>query len=140
VSLYLDTSALIKLYVSEVGSPDVARWVRNAARVATARVAYPEARAALARRAREHALTPAHHRRCVRDLDRDFSSLVLVEIDDTLARLAGELAARRALRGFDAIHIAAAITLRAAAPGFTAFGVFDARLEAAARAEGFAAP
>jgi hypothetical protein len=58
----------------------------------------------------------------------------------SLARLAGDLAAKRALRGFDAIHIAAAITLRAAAPEFTAFGVFDARLEAAARAEAFAAP
>lgn len=45
MSLYLDTSALIKLYVSEVGSPDVARWVRDADRIATARVAYPEARA-----------------------------------------------------------------------------------------------
>ncbi len=140
MSVYLDTSALIKLYVSETGSSEVARWVASAARVATSRVAYPEARAGLARRAREGALTPAHHRSCVRDLDRDFTSLVVVEIDPTLARLAGELAARRALRGFDAIHLASAMTLRAAAPEFSALGVFDAKLEAAARAEGFAAP
>lgn len=140
MSLYLDTSALIKLYVSETGSSDVARWVARAARVATSRVAYPEARAGLARRAREGALTPAHHRRCVRDLDRDFESLVVVELDAALAQLAGELAARRALGGFDAIHLASAMTLRAAAPEFTELGVFDAKLEAAARAEGFRAP
>jgi predicted nucleic acid-binding protein len=140
VSLYLDTSALIKLYVSEMGSEDVARWVASASRVATSRVAYPEARAGLARRAREGALTAAHHRRCVRDLDRDFTSLVVVEIDAVLAQLAGELAVKRALRGFDAIHLASAMTLRARAPEFTALGVFDARLEAGARAEGFLAP
>ncbi len=140
MSVYLDTSALIKLYVSEPGSTEVARWVAGAARVATSRVAYPEARAGLARRAREGALSPADHRSCVRDLDRDLASLVIVEIDAALARLAGELAVKRALRGFDAIHLASAITLRAAAPEFKALGVFDARLEAAARTEGFRAP
>lgn len=140
MSLYLDTSALIKLYVAELGSPDVAHWIASAPRIATSRVAYPEARAALARRAREKALTPAHHRRCVRDLDRDFSSLVVVEVDAAVAQLAGELAAEHALRGFDALHLASAITLRGAAAEFSAFGVFDTRLEAAARAEGFAAP
>jgi len=138
--VYCDTSGLIKRYASETGSSDGALWVRSAARVATSRVAYPEARAGLARRAREGALTPVHHRRCVRDLDRDFASLVIVEIDAALAQLAGELAVTRALRGFDAIHLASAMTLRRAAPEFTELGVFDAKLEAAARAEGFQAP
>lgn len=140
MSLYLDTSALIKLYVAETGSPDVRRWVAAARRVATCRVAYPEARAALARRHREGGLSDAAHRAVVRDLERDFGNLVVVELDASLAHAAGDLAERRALRGFDALHLAAAVELRRRAPEFRAFGVFDARLEAAARAERFVAP
>ncbi len=46
--LYLDTSALVKLYVSEEGSEIVRGAVESAGRVATSRIAYAEARAALA--------------------------------------------------------------------------------------------
>ena len=51
--LYLDTSALVKLYVEEDGSEEVSTAVRDASRVATSAVAYPEARATFARLERE---------------------------------------------------------------------------------------
>ena len=46
MSLYLDTSALVKLYVAEAGSDQVRQSVRAAERVVSSRVAYREARAA----------------------------------------------------------------------------------------------
>jgi predicted nucleic acid-binding protein len=54
VTLYLDTSSLVKLYVTEAGSDSVHGLVNEASIVATASIAYPEARAALARRWRGH--------------------------------------------------------------------------------------
>jgi hypothetical protein len=44
VILYLDTSALVKLYVREEASGDVRAHVTRAVAVSTSQVAYPEAR------------------------------------------------------------------------------------------------
>jgi len=109
VSLYLDTSALVKLYVAEAGSDQVRQSVRAAERVVSSRVAYPEARAAFARRQREGGLTATELRGAVRDLNRDFPALLVVELTPEVADLAGEMAERHALRGFDAIHLASAV-------------------------------
>jgi len=57
VTLYLDTSSLVKLYVTEADSEVVRRLVGDANVVATSVVAYPETRAALARLRREGVLT-----------------------------------------------------------------------------------
>jgi predicted nucleic acid-binding protein len=54
--LYLDTSALVKLYVEEAGTGEVATRVDEATIVATCRVAYAQARAAFARHRREGGL------------------------------------------------------------------------------------
>lgn len=59
MTLYLDTSSLVKLYVEEPDSGTVRQLVERAAIVSTAAIAYTETRAALARRRRERALRPA---------------------------------------------------------------------------------
>ena len=51
--LFLDTSALVKLYIVEADSPVVHASVARAETVAVCRIAWAEACAALARRARE---------------------------------------------------------------------------------------
>lgn len=50
--VYLDTSALVKLYVEEEGSPEARAAVEAADAVATPRVAFAEAHAAFAAAAR----------------------------------------------------------------------------------------
>jgi predicted nucleic acid-binding protein len=59
VTLYLDTSSLVKLYVAGPGSEAVRKLVDDATVVATSSIAYTETRAALARRHRERGLRPA---------------------------------------------------------------------------------
>ena len=49
---YLDTSALVKLFVEERGSGAVATLVNRVEAVATAKIAYAEVHAGLARRHR----------------------------------------------------------------------------------------
>ena len=134
--LYLDTSALVKLYVHERGSAAVGRSVQTARHVTTSRVSYPEARSALARSARQGSLGLEGLRRAVSALEADMGSLVVVELDEGIARRAGELAERHGLRGFDAIHIASAIELGRMLASPVTFLTFDARQAGAAEREG----
>jgi predicted nucleic acid-binding protein len=69
---------------------------------------YPEGRAALARARGLGRLTARQLRSAVRELDARYDELDLVEVDDHLARRAGELAETHALRGYDSVHLAAA--------------------------------
>ncbi len=132
--LYLDTSSFVKLYLDEPHADSVRRWALHAEVLATSRVAYPEAVAALARRSREGDLGADALQRVLRALKQqwqDFAVLDLAEIR------AGDLAVKHALRGLDAIHLAAALDLRQASPDArVAFSSFDVRLNQAAVAEG----
>ena len=132
--LYLDTSALVKLYVEEAGSAVVTSGVQAAGVVATARIAYAEARAAFARHRREGGLTAASLRRVVAHLDDDWPRYTVVEITDALVRTAGRYAEHHALRGFDGLHLAAATELRRPDARVT-FACFHRALSRAARHE-----
>lgn len=132
--VYLDTSALVKLYIDEPGSVAVATCVERATAVTTARATYAEARAAFARYRREGGLTPAGLRQVVRDLDTEWGAYNVVEIHEPLVRRAGALAERHALRGYDAIQLAAALEVRFATADLE-FASFDGRLNHAASRE-----
>jgi predicted nucleic acid-binding protein len=136
--LYLDTSALVKLYLRERGSALVRRVVAEASVAATSVVAYAEARSAFARFLRERGGSAGWHRARVDRLDRDWEQYARVELTPAIARRSGELADEYALRGFDAIHLASALSLEPLAPDAMAFAAFDRRLAAAATAAGLA--
>ena len=104
--LYLDTSSMVKLYVEEPGSTEVRRLVDEAEIVTASVVAYPEARAALARRRRERSLTVAAHRRAKGAFEADWPHVLALDVSGPLAKSAGDLAERHRLRGFDALHLA----------------------------------
>ena len=134
--LYLDSSALVKLYVEEEGSSMVRQWVDDADTVATSIIAFVEARAAFARRHREKRISSAAHARLVRDFAADWDRYLVLEATQPLMRLAGRLAATHALRAYDAIHLASAKILREKLAEPVFFGSWDARLVFAVRKEG----
>lgn len=136
--LYLDTSALVKLYVRERGSLQTRKLADHADALATSVVAYAEARSAFARLWRVRPASAGRHRARVTQLDRDWSRYLQVELTPALGRSAGELAEAHALRGFDAIHLASGLWLKSAYAGELRFVAFDRRLAAAARAAGLA--
>lgn len=134
--LYLDTSSLIKLYVEENGSPEIDRLVGEASLVCTSIVGYAEARSALARLRREGSLTAEQHTLTKADLDGDWPSYLSLEVTPVIARAAGDLAEKHALRGFDSLHLAS--FLHIADADFDEpiqFSSYDDRLNGAARAE-----
>lgn len=128
---YLDTNALVKLYAEEEGRGVVRKAVEEANQIVTSAVAYAETRAALARK--QSAFTNEQYRTAVSDLDRDWIGFLNLPVSNRLARLAGEMAERHALRGFDAIHLASAKRLEERFDDLR-FLAFDDRLTDAAKA------
>ncbi len=74
-------------------------------------LAYPEGRAALASARRAGRLTPTGYRQALEDFEAAHSELVVVGIDDRLARHAGQVAEELGLRGYDAVHLASSLAL-----------------------------
>lgn len=138
--LYLDTSSLIKLYVSEAGSAEVRALTEEAELVATSVLAYPEARSAFARLRREELVTEPEGERLKAELDLDWPRYLAVDVSEAIWRQAGDLAERHALRAFDSLHLSSFLALSAADLGTPVrFSSFDERLDAAAQRE-LAAP
>ena len=105
---YIDTSAVVPLLIAEPGSARAASLWDGADRIVSVRLMYPETRAAIAQAERLGRLTARQLRDAVTGLDALFEEIDLIEVDDALARRAGELAEVRQLRGYDAVHLAAA--------------------------------
>ena len=135
--LYLDTSALVKLYVEEQGSGQVRHAIENAERVVTHGIAYVEARAAFRLRATD-APDADTLQRWRRDFEADWPKLDVVGAVQTLLHRAGELADLLSLRAYDAVHLAAAEALhhKLGASHALVFAVFDKRLALAAQSLG----
>lgn len=131
-ALYLDTSALVKLYVAEAESEWVHEAVEKAERAATSTVAYAELRAALGRRRRIGDLDEEGYRRAIGKVNADWRGFVRISVSNLVAYRAGEMAERYALRGFDAIHPASAARLGERFSDLR-FLAFDTRLMQAAR-------
>ena len=140
MSVYLDASALVKLYVDEDGSDAVWRLVGEDGS-ATCRVTWAEALAAFARRERESPLGTAEVWSTARQrLKDDWPALQVVEVTQTLVERAGEYAETFALRGHDAVQLAAGQALRSALTNAPTFVSFDRRLNRAARVLGLPLP
>jgi uncharacterized protein len=131
--VYLETSALVKLFLIEEGADEVAAvWNAADARV-TSIISYPEARAALARASRERRFRGGAYVEARAQLERRFDQVDLVELLPAVARRAGDLAERHELRGFDAVHVASALATDA---GDVVIASWDERVRRAAQAEG----
>jgi len=135
VILYLDTSSLVKLYVEETYSADVEGWVGLAEVTGTSLVAYVEARAAFARRFRENAFSSKDYTRLCSQFESDWKNFLSIHVTREIVRIAGNLAEKHGLRGFDAIHLASAVTLREKLDSPVTFSCYDIRLQTASQRE-----
>lgn len=134
--VYLDTSDLVKLYVEEIGSEEIKGIILDATVVSTSKVAYAEARSAFARKQKEDGFSIARLRKIVEDFNRDWESYFIIEITDGLIKIAGDIAEKHLLRGFDSIHLASAVILKCKIKSEVYFSSNDAKLNQAARKEG----
>lgn len=146
---YFDSSALVKLYVDEPGSGWVDSVVtepgpdgRPVNVIAMSAIGEVEVAAAMARRERQGQLDAGRRRQLLDTFLTDCGErfLTLTLPPDQLRR-AVDLTQRRPLRGFDAVHLAAALDLEeqllAAGLDGVRFVSADNVLCAAAQSEGF---
>ncbi|MGD9705167.1 MAG: type II toxin-antitoxin system VapC family toxin [Acidimicrobiia bacterium] len=132
---YFDTSAVIPLIVAEPSSSTCNRVWNDASRVVSVRLLYPEARAALAKAQRMGRLTGPQLVAAVAELESIITEVDHIEVTAELAHAAGELAHRHGLRGYDAVHLAAAA---AAADSDLVLATGDADLAVSATSLGIA--
>ena len=138
--LYCDSSALVKLYVVEPGSEEVRAAVGAADAVATCRITWAEIYAALSRRARESPKDAAAIEMAKQAFAADWPHYVVIEVSQSVVERAGEFADTFALRGYDAVQLAAAHILAEASGEACDFACFDLRLAKAAKVLGLVAP
>jgi predicted nucleic acid-binding protein len=133
--VYFDTSALVKRLFDEPGS-DIADdlWASGEEMMST-HIAYPEARAAVAAAHRAGRIGMDDLRGVAREVDALFAEMKLVGVDGGLARVAGDLAESHGLRGYDAVHLASALSIDAPR---VVVATWDRELAAASSAEGLA--
>ncbi|RMG50712.1 MAG: PIN domain-containing protein [Acidobacteria bacterium] len=132
--LYLDTSALVKRYIAELGTPEVAAVISDADVVGTSIISRAETAAVLAKAVRTRTLSPDEAASALQVFRSEWPNLVRVQATEALVARADDLAWELGLRGYDAVHLASALLWQDAMGEEIAFATFDRRLwEAAGR-------
>lgn len=131
---YLDTSALVKRYVGEAGSAAV-RAIFRRGKIAVARVTYAELLAAVSRACRLAVISVDERVSIFARIEADFRDLTVIEIRAAVLQRVPELVVRHPLRGYDAVQLAAALTIHERG-GSVRFWSADEPLAGAAVAEG----
>ena len=135
--VYLDTSAVAKLFLPEADSDEVEKLLRGRRDLYLSDLAVTELASVLVRRVREKSLRAADARRLHRRLLRDLASGEFLRVDATdrchreAERLLFGLGERTPLRAADALHLALASTA-----GARVLFTFDRRLATAASGVG----
>ncbi len=129
MTLYADSSAILKRYVEEADSDRAVALLLSDPMVLTGRHSIVEVRRNLAR-----LLTPADATPARASFATDLASFAIVEIDAATCELAAAIAEQTGVRTLDALHLGAARRLGTA----ITFLTFDIRQAQAARSLGMA--
>lgn len=138
MNFYLDSSALVKLYIDEVGSDRIKEIIFSEKNnIFISKIAGAEVAAAFSRRNRMKDIAEEDYDEILSDFLSDFSGLFAKsEVTDSIISLAIELTKRRSLRGYDSVQLASAIMLNAEINEGLNFISADVDLNGMAKAEG----
>ncbi len=136
VQIYLDTSALVKRYVAEVGSDGVASLLKEAEYQAASIVTEAELPAALGRATRMGIIPERDSQAALKAWEQDREELLWIQLPQNIAQHAGQLAVQDGLRGYDAIHLATALWWQANLGQELVVATYDRELWRAAKAHG----
>jgi uncharacterized protein len=140
LSIFADSSALVKLYADEEGHAHV----RGLVGIAVTELARVEVPAALWRKQRMGELSAEDARLLTADFEADYFGtdsepprFAAVAATGGLLGEAARLCASRGLRAYDAVQLSSALAVRRVDESCTEFAAFDLGLRTAAAAEGF---
>ena len=129
MTLYVDSSALLKRYIAEPDSDLAERILGSDPGLVTGRHTVVEVRRTLARLLSGRALSTAKS-----DFGRDIEAFAIVELDSATCELSAVIAEELGVRSLDAMHLGCAQRLGSSA---NTFATFDLRQAQAARSLGF---
>jgi predicted nucleic acid-binding protein len=121
--------------VDEPGTEEAQSAYSDADGVRTTAIAHVEATAALSRMRKGGRLAPTQLRRAIEDLESLWRGIDSHSVNDALLAKATESARTHALRAYDAVHLAGALSF--AAGEELEFACWDKELRTAAKKHGF---
>jgi len=134
--VYLDASALVKSFVVEAGSAEVGLLIREARIVGTSLISRVEVVAAFAKVVRMKLLSRQEMIGVLQTFRMAWPRLLRLELTETVIARADTLAWEHELRGYDAVHLAAALSWNEAIGEPVTLATFDRELWQAGRAAG----
>ena len=137
--VYLNASALVKRYVAEAGSDEVAGLIERADVVGTVVLSRAEVAAALAKAQRMNVVPREGAEAALRAFGDEWAALVRIQMTEVLAARAAALAWAHGLRGYDAVHLASALFWQDMLGEGVTVATYDRQLWDAAQAAGLAA-
>ena len=126
--VYLDASALVKRYVRETGSDQVHHLIDQARLVGTCLISRAKVAAAIGKAMRVKLLTRDEASAAVRVFRAQWTDLIRVQLAETIVAQADALAWEHGLRGYDAVHLAAALFWQEAMSETVTLATFDHQL------------
>jgi predicted nucleic acid-binding protein len=130
---YVDTSALVKLFVTEEASEATREMLLGAWITGTGLLTHAELGAALARGARRDLISETEALNAQKQIETIWPSWVHIAVDENLVSRAESLAWEYKLRGYDAIHLASALTWQERIEHQVVLATFDRELWEAAQ-------
>ena len=138
MTLYAETSAVLRWLFAEHGGDAIRVTLAGAAKVVTSRLTVIETRRVVRRAEREGRLTAAQAADLLAVFAQAASTWAILEISEDVARRSEEAFPDEPVRTLDAIHLASALLLRQALPDLAVVSA-DERVRANARGLGFEA-
>jgi predicted nucleic acid-binding protein len=132
----VDASALVKRYLVERGSRETIDLTSQAEMTATSIISRAEVAAGLAKAVRVRIVTNDVARNAQRSFAGDWPDLLRVPVTEALVERAEALAWEYGLRGYDAVHLASALTWQESAGEAIVLATFDQQLWEAAKRTG----
>ena len=135
---YFDSSSIVKWFFDEPLS-EMAGDIKDSSKIAvTSLIAFPEVMSAFNRAFKDRRCTQSELDKIRTGFLRIWSDFQRVAITEHLVRKSETLIFKHNLKGFDSLHLASAIELKAECGTLDIFfSCFDKNLNAAARREGF---
>ncbi len=138
--VYFDTSALVKGYIEEAGSREVHALLDNKAIIpGSAILIEVEMAAALQKTVRLYHLNETLLVESWQDFLDDWSAFTHLQVSESLVGRASRIAFDYKLRGYDSLHLAAALLWQEALAAPVTLATFDRELWLAARDAGLEA-
>jgi len=134
--IYLDTSALVKVYIQETGSKEVTILLSSSPLTGTSHLSKAEMSAALAMAVRVNYFTLGLATEAWQKFLSDWQTLFKLSVSEIIIDKAASLAWGHGLRGYDAVHLATALVWQEAIGETVTLATFDRQLKGAGERAG----